>query len=114
MSRAEPAAIAALKDLLLQEREVIRKADFARIECITKRKQELIAELAGTPATELQDIRKEAARNQRLLEAALKGIGNARARLQQIRDGARGFTGYDRNGQARPISRGEGTMEIRA
>lgn len=114
MPSNDTVALAELKTLLNHERDVIRAADFAQLAPLVQRKQELITALSGTPASALSGIRKEAERNQRLLEAALRGVGNARARLQQIREGARGFTGYDRHGQARQISRGEGTVEVRA
>lgn len=114
MPRDEMTALAELQDLLAQERDVIRVADFSRLGALVHRKQELISALTGTPATMLAEIRKDAERNQRLLEAALRGIGSARNRLRQIREGARGFTGYDRHGNPQRISRGDGTVEVRA
>ena len=114
MSQNESVQIAELKSLLVQEREILRKGAFAEMPALAQRKQELIGALEGTPGSALADVRAQALRNQTLLDAALRGVRNARGRLQQIEEGARGFTGYDRNGQARRISRGEGTVEIRA
>ncbi|MFT3687980.1 hypothetical protein [Paenirhodobacter sp.] len=114
MSANETTTLAELKTLLAQERDVIRTADFARLGSLVQRKQDLIDALAGTPTAALGNIRAEAEQNQRLLEAALRGVRNAQIRLQQIREGARGFTGYDRHGQAQHITRAEGTVEMRA
>lgn len=106
--------IAQLIDLLRLERDVIRNGDFAALPDLVERKEGQLQALQGTPARRLTTAREMALENQRLLDAALKGVRSVQARLAAIRQGARSYTSYDRDGRATTISPGGGSVERRA
>lgn len=113
MAQERPEAIGELVDLLRTERAAIRAGDFSDIVTMADRKEQLLAGLAGTPVAELEQARCLAIENQRLFEAAMKGVRAAQARLRAITQSAGGFTTYDRSGAARSIRRDGGEMEHR-
>lgn len=110
--RNTPAA--RLAEILERERRAILSGDFARLPQLIEAKETLAStplDLSGKDAAALQQMAQQ---NQRLLSAALRGVRSALGRLQQIDEGVRGYTGYDRNGQATQIRRNEGNVERRA
>ncbi|HEY0214223.1 MAG TPA: hypothetical protein VGC40_11635 [Paenirhodobacter sp.] len=103
-----------MSDLLQQERQAILAGDFDKLPALIQAKEQLVStdfSLSRDQAAKLQNSAQE---NQRLLSASLRGVRSAINRLRQIEDGAKGYTGYDRNGQATPIRRAEGSVERRA
>lgn len=106
--------IARLIDLLRLEKDVIRNAEFAALPELIARKTTLLEELKGTPARLLLGVQEMALENQRLLDAALKGVRAVQARLAEIREASKSYTSYDQHGKARKISPEGGSVERRA
>ncbi len=106
--------IAGLVDLLRIERDVIRTGDFSALPDLVQRKEGLMAMLEGTPARRLVAAQEMALENQRLLDAALRGVRSVQARLAAIRQASKSYTSYDRDGKARTINPEAGTVERRA
>lgn len=104
--------------LLDEERRQIRAAEFAGLGRIAALKADLIAKLeAGAgrvPAGRLAEIGAASRANLRLLDAALKGLTAARARIEAIRGAARGLSLYDDRGRALSIMPAGGGVERRA
>lgn len=89
-----------LVDLLEQERDAILDADFARLERIFAAKQRKFATLPKIPdGKKLTKVKSLAADNQRLLEAAAKGVRAAMDCLQKIQEPAKDFNTYDQFGK---------------
>lgn len=114
MRDVSPSPVQRFDDLLTEERQAIRIADFARLSELIARKEALLAALADLPAEQTARLRSRAEENQQLLQATLRGLRNARDRLQQIKTAAHGFTGYDNRGQPQSIRNDTGTVEKRA
>lgn len=106
--------IARLIDLLRLEKDVIRNAEFAALPDLIARKTAVLDELKGTPARLLLTVQEMAMENQRLLDAALKGVRSVQARLVEIRQAAKSYTSYDQHGKACKISPEGGSVERRA
>ncbi|KQB14582.1 hypothetical protein H9N28_17280 [Rhodobacter capsulatus] len=106
--------IARLIDLLRLEKDVIRNAEFAALPDLVSRKEVLMEELKGTPARLLLAAQEMAIENQRLLDAAIKGVRSVQARLAEIREASKSYTSYDQHGKARKISPEGGSVERRA
>jgi len=106
--------IARLIDILRLEKDVIRNAEFAALPDLVARKEAVMDELKGTPARLLMTAREMALENQRLLDAALKGVQSVRKRLAEIRQASKSYTSYDSSGKARTISPEGGSVERRA
>lgn len=104
-----------LRDLLSLERAALLAGDFSRIEDIAQRKAEVARELEqGAELPQLGALRGCLRRNQMLLEASLKGISAARARLVEIRNVAAGFDTYGSDGGKSELVRRTSTLERRA
>ncbi|MDF2141894.1 hypothetical protein [Paenirhodobacter sp. CAU 1674] len=104
----------ALMDLLRAERHAITHGEFEAILQTARRKESLMAALADAPDAELGKIREMAHENQRLLNAALKGIRAAQRRLKIIMGASKSFNSYDGQGRARTINPDTGSVERRA
>ncbi|RWR08269.1 hypothetical protein [Paenirhodobacter populi] len=103
-----------LSGILEQERRAILSGDFARLPQLIEAKERLTSAPLDLSREDAAALQQAAQQNQRLLSASLRGVRSALNRLQQIDEGARGYTGYDRNGQATSIRRSEGNVERRA
>ena len=104
-----------LVDMLRLEREMIRSGDFGALNALAERKESLLRDLVGAPVTGLERIRAMAEENQRILNAALKGVRAAQRRWQMIRDASKALNSYDPQGRARTIRPdGTGSLERRA
>lgn len=106
--------ISRLIDTLRVERDVIREGDFAALPDLVALKEEQMDALKGTPARKLLAAQEMALENQRLLEAALRGVRAVQSRLEAIRKGSKSYTSYDRHGRAQQIAPEKGTVERRA
>lgn len=96
----------ALIDLLETEREALRRGRLDRIGDLGEAKLRLAAAVLAAPADAeaLAGIGRRLRRNERLLAAALAGLGEAGQRLSGIRDGARGFATYAPDGSGTTIA----------
>ncbi|GAB4295462.1 MAG: hypothetical protein Kow0058_13040 [Roseovarius sp.] len=112
MGAEQQAALARLDDLLERERGALLAGRLERLPALLEEKTALLAALAGAgdaaaPGPERQHLLTalgaKAARNQTLLEAALRGIRAATGRIAALRQTRRTFETYDRAGRRRPI-----------
>ncbi|WP_143081683.1 hypothetical protein [Thioclava dalianensis] len=104
-------------DLLRVERDAIRAGEFNALTELAAQKESLIEQVAALEPLDpqaLEALRAIAAENQRLLEAALKGVRSAQRRLRAVINAANGFNAYDRSGQVKPIRKDDGSLEFRA
>jgi hypothetical protein len=101
MRRADP--VAGLLDLLARERAALLDGSIAALPSLVAGKERLADELAAGEsrgAADLSRLRAAAQTNEALLAAALRGIADARARLEILRDGGPALTTYDARGVA--------------
>ena len=101
-----------LRDVLMAERDCLKSGDFGALGALAARKQIVAAGLAngagdGVVLGRLLAVAQE---NQRYIEAALKGVRSAQARLQAIRIAAAGMTSY--TAQGRTMRLGQETSKV--
>ncbi|MGF6861801.1 hypothetical protein ABIE69_002374 [Rhodobacteraceae bacterium MBR-64] len=116
MRRADPWR--RLDAALNAEANALRGADFSGLEALIAEKARLtdqiaIARPAPTAAT-LERLRARAGHNAVLLQAALRGLRAARARIEALQNGGCDLRTYDRAGAAEPVSGPGPTLERRA
>lgn len=99
---------APLLALLEDERRAILDGRFDRLDLIGEGKAQWLAALADADpgAVLLARVGRIAARNQRLLAAAMAGLRDGALRLSRIREGAAGFRAYGRDGSQATIATG--------
>lgn len=118
MGRDAGQAITALRQLIAQETDAVRRGAFADLAVLATRKETLIdglPEMSGAPDMRaLRDLRTICETNARHLEAALRGIAAARARLAAIRRAGTRLDTYDSAGRARSVNLAGGAVERRA
>ncbi|OCX63400.1 hypothetical protein BFP70_12155 [Thioclava sp. SK-1] len=114
MKTKDDAAIEQVVDILRQERAAIRDADFPKMAILIARKEAAIEGIRSLPLIKIRHIKEMSLANQRLLEAALKGIRAAQSRLSVIQQTARSFQSYDAMGRGQKISGQSGSVEKRA
>lgn len=114
MAEKDAEAVGQFAELLERERKAILTGDFDGMAALIPQKEALVAVLSDQDAEAIGSLRQAAQRNQRLLASALSGVRGALGRLRQIDEGARGYTGYDRFGQAERIRRAPESVEKRA
>jgi flagellar biosynthesis/type III secretory pathway chaperone len=115
MTESDP--IAALGRLLKDERKALLSGDLAALPALIADKERLLDALADVPlpnAPALERLRNAAKGNQRLLDAALKGVRTARARLETARSGGPALSTYNARGQAESHGTGQPSVERRA
>lgn len=109
-----------LEGLLEVERHMIREGQFDKLDILAQEKESALNSLAlegaGSSALKEQLARVSviAARNQRLIGAALKGVKAAQRRLEMIQRASKSLNSYDRMGRARTIDGGSTNVEHRA
>lgn len=96
--------VGALKSLIREERSALLTGQLAALEQLGQRKLQLLehARTAGIKRDDpgWSDIREQNAGNGALIVAAQRGLQNARARLEQIRNGGAALKTYDRQGRS--------------
>lgn len=108
-------AVRDLAQVLKRERAALCCGDLHELTAIVASKQALLEQIEGpadTPA--LEELRRQAQRNQALLEAALRGIRAALSRIAEIRQSVRQCDTYTPGGQIRTLRIGGGSTERRA
>lgn len=95
-----------LRSVLKEERKAIISADFSEIDTLSNIKQALFEnfDTGLTNVEELREIRDELVRNQLLLQASIKGVASARARLNALREVREELRVYDQSGRFSPVS----------
>lgn len=94
-------ALADLGALIDAENAAILAGAFSQIAALSQRKAALVEQALSRPppAAEIAQLAHKIQHNQRLLQAAIKGVGAAQARLAALRDVRDGLQIYDRSGQ---------------
>lgn len=118
MAREGQAVIAALRALTVEEARAVRQGAFALLPELGVRKAALVERLRQVTDTgdaqDLSRLRAASEINGRLLQAALRGIGAAQARLAAIRQAGMRLNTYDNRGRAQSVSFAAGQVERRA
>lgn len=116
MQRNDP--VAGLERLLEEERAALLGGDLARLPTLIAGKERLLLALeqatARPDATALDRLRERATANQALLDAALRGVRAARARLETARTGGPALSTYDARGKAESHAPARPSVERRA
>jgi flagellar biosynthesis/type III secretory pathway chaperone len=102
-----------ITELLDEEYRLLTRADYAALPELTERKERLarqLRELPGPDRAALATLAKAVARNAELIEAARRGIEQARVQIRDIREGMTQTT-YCRSGVRRPLSRNPSRIE---
>lgn len=112
----QPKVAAALQSLLEAEKSAILRADYDALGPISEAKENLLGQLSprAEKASALRDIRSQIETNQALLQAAIKGVAAAKARvaaLQHVRDEL-GI--YDRSGRIAKVASRSSALEKKA
>lgn len=98
-------ALMRLATLLAREKAALLSGDFAALGTLVEPKQDLLDALskpsADTPSLDtIEALERDLAQTARLLEAALAGLRDGRARAEALRAARDGFATYDRDGQS--------------
>jgi flagellar biosynthesis/type III secretory pathway chaperone len=116
MQRNDP--VAGLAQLLEQERVALMSGDLAQLPAFIAGKERLLVALeqaaARPDATALERLKERATANQALLDAALRGVRAARARLETARSGGPALSTYDARGKAESHAPERPSVERRA
>ncbi len=99
-----------LLDLLDREKQAILAADFDALGCILAEKEALMPTLSTSPE-KLPGLRDRAARNGRLLEAAMAGLRSAQKRLAILRDVGSSLSTYTKDGSKSRVETGRHAVE---
>jgi hypothetical protein len=111
----DPAA--ALSQLLSEERACLLSGDLAALPRLIAAKERLLSRVEAAPAPPtavLARLRDAAERNQGLLDAALRGVQAARARLETVRNGGPALNTYDASGRGATLGDRGPSVERRA
>ena len=111
------AALDRLDRLLDEERALVRAGRLEDLADLLARKEALVDRLADRAALgpTRQALRDKIARNQRLLEGALAGLGDVARRLDQVREARSALETYGSDGRRAPVGApGSRRMERRA
>jgi flagellar biosynthesis/type III secretory pathway chaperone len=107
----------ALAQLLAEERACLLSGDLAalpRLILAKERLLELVQGASAPPAEVLDRLKAAAERNQALLDAALRGVQAARARLETVRNGGPALNTYDAAGRSSTVGGRGPSVERRA
>ncbi len=102
--------------LLADERRALLAGDLAQLPIFIAGKEKLLALLGTGPADaeELARLRAAAGTNQALIDAALRGVRAARARIEVARGGGPALSTYDASGKAATHGAQASNLERRA
>jgi flagellar biosynthesis/type III secretory pathway chaperone len=109
-----------LEGILEVERHMVREGNFDKLDMLAEEKEaamhalSLHSDSAQIFKEQLVRVASIAARNQRLIGAALKGIRAAERRLEMILRANKSLNSYDRLGRAKTIGGGSNNVEHRA
>ncbi|MBJ3763164.1 hypothetical protein ILP92_10450 [Maribius pontilimi] len=104
-----------LLKLLDRERDFLIAGDVANAARLGDLKARLLGKIETGPADpeQISTIKRAAARNRLLIEAAERGVKSAHARLRALRDGV-GVNVYSAQGQRQMITKPKTTLQKRA
>jgi flagellar biosynthesis/type III secretory pathway chaperone len=114
MALSEAPGANALSELLDRERMLLLSGDLEGLARLAPCKTELIENLPGANAgqLELNRLRSKAEHNRNLLASAAKGIRSATRRLEVLKASAR-FSTYDQHGTRREMPVAPSTLATR-
>jgi hypothetical protein len=101
-----PAPQTTLETILDEMRNCIKVADFSGLAVLAPQLDQAVSKVRPKDAAELQRLKAKAAHNATLLEAARRGIGAARRRLDEARRAADGLQTYDGKGRRFDVATG--------
>lgn len=99
--------------LLEEEFSILTRGDFAALPDLVDRKERLDREMRDGPVQDsvmLEALATAAARNAALIDAARRGIEQARVQIREIRAGMTQAT-YGRTGDRKPLTRTPSRIE---
>lgn len=101
---------------LASEKDFLLSGNIAEIINRTEEKVNLFQDLKDyqTPDKILHSISMRLVQNQKLIAAAIRGIQNARSRLNELENVRAGLTVYDKNGHLNNASSGKTCIERKA
>lgn len=107
-----------IRDLLLEERQKILKGPLPDLTALIEKREALVAKLSeGIDAlsqNDIESIKVEADRNQRLLQASLNGVREAEAEIAQQRKASQTMGTYTSDGQRFEVQTGVDLNDRRA
>lgn len=105
-----------LLTLLKDERQAIRTGELARLDTLAARKDQLLADIAQLKlsAQEAMALRESADRNARLLQAAIRGVRDARDRLAALQSARDELNVYSADGARRQVAAAPRKLERKA
>lgn len=110
--------LAALENLLEQERVALRSGNLAALGETATRKSDLVDSIARNlnpgDTRRLDVLKSDAQRNQHLIMSAMRGVRAARSRMNAILQAQSSFDTYDTNGRTKSFSVQSGEVERRA
>jgi hypothetical protein len=113
-----PDAADTLRLLLEDERAALLSGDLTALPRLIAGKEAALEAFAAaehpTPQVVLERLRDQAALNQTLLDAALRGVRAAQERLEAARNGGPPLSTYDARGRAATLPTGETRVVRRA
>ncbi|MCX7645338.1 MAG: hypothetical protein N2Z62_08600 [Rhodobacteraceae bacterium] len=111
-------AAEALRRLLAEERAALLSGDLAALAGLIAAKEAALESLSasGVPSdtAALERLRDQAAQNQTLLDAALRGVRSVQERLEMARSGGPPLASYDARGRATTLPTGQSSVLRRA
>ncbi|SEF69975.1 flagellar biosynthesis protein FlgN [Jhaorihella thermophila] len=118
MANKTEATLERVNRLLDAERKALIEGRLDQLAELAERKSELVLDLeqlGDLNQQDLQEMRRKAHRNERLIQSALEGIRSVTARLETLRRVREGLETYDRSGnKTRITSFRDARMEKRA
>ncbi len=105
-----------LHRILADERRALMSGDYAALAALAAEKERLLIDLDHSRPSRkgLQHLRQKMEQNQRLAEAALKGVQAAKARIGALLQVQAGLTTYDPDGKVALRATGATTVERKA
>ena len=105
-----------LRTLLADEKAALLGARYDALQSLSDAKAELLLQLSDHSLARetLEELQTAINTNQKLLSAAIKGVGAAKERLTALQDVRTGLSVYDQNGAMNVKSTARSTIEKKA
>jgi hypothetical protein len=105
--------VAEIARLLGSERDLLLAGRYDALPAILSRKEQLFGapQMASLGQLDLDRIRADVIRNQKLIASARDGVAGAAERLELLRQSMAGFRSYGREGRPEMVSGARPTLE---
>ncbi|WP_373634929.1 hypothetical protein [Yoonia sp. SS1-5] len=109
-------AVTRMLALLKQERDALKKGDFAMLDRSIEEKQRLFDVLrrSSSPEKYLREVHNALVENQALISAAMSGVKSAQKRLKMLDEMRHGMTVYNRAGGMAIVANPQSSIEKKA